>query len=276
MYLEGEYVKVKSQEEIEESVNNILEYNERCDYGEEEFSDFDDNQHTCGLIGRVCEYDPDDNSYLVRMENDDDYWYHENWIEKVEPYTNKFKVGDEVEILPKPDNYPFAWSDHMNKYVGTKGWIQLEIKVGQLVKLKVLSESERNDFTCGFDDDMYAAEGTNGVIVSIDDRDDTYEIKTITGHWWYDGFAFEVVDESGRYQYEIGQEVVPKELDNRDENLLDKNLVYVDNMLKYQGKIGKIVNIDKLQGHYCVKFENGISYNYYAEWLELPHVYVPF
>ena len=276
MYLEGEYVKVKSQEEIEESVNNILEYNELCDYGEEEFSDFDDNQHTCGLIGRVCEYDPDDNSYLVRMENDDDYWYHENWIEKVEPYTNKFKVGDEVEILPKPDNYPFAWSDHMNKYVGTKGWIQLEIKVGQLVKLKVLSESERNDFTCGFDDDMYAAEGTNGVIVSIDDRDDTYEIKTITGHWWYDGFAFEVVDESGRYQYEIGQEVVPKELDNRDENLLDKNLVYVDNMLKYQGKIGKIVNIDKLQGHYCVKFENGISYNYYAEWLELPHVYVPF
>lgn len=123
----------------------------------------------------------------------------------------------------------------------------MEIKVGQLVKLKVLSESERNDFTCGFDDDMYAAEGTNGVIVSIDDRDDTYEIKTITGHWWY-----------------------------RDENLLDKNLVYVDNMLKYQGKIGKIVNIDKLQGHYCVKFENGISYNYYAEWLELPHVYVPF
>lgn len=127
MYLEGEYVKVKSQEEIEESVNNILEYNELCDYGEEEFSDFDDNQHTCGLIGRVCEYDPDDNSYLVRMENDDDYWYHENWIEKVEPYTNKFKVGDEVEILPKPDNYPFAWSDHMNKYVGKTGTIA-EIK----------------------------------------------------------------------------------------------------------------------------------------------------
>ena len=33
MHLEGEYVKVKRQEVIEESVNNILEYNEQCDYG---------------------------------------------------------------------------------------------------------------------------------------------------------------------------------------------------------------------------------------------------
>ena len=47
-------------------------------------------------------------------------------------------------------------------------------------------------------------------------------------------------------------------------------------MLKYQGKIGKIVNIDKLQGHYSVQFENGACYTYYEEWLETPHVYVPF
>lgn len=152
----------------------------------------------------------------------------------------------------------------------------MDVKVGQLVKLKVLSESERNDFTCGFNEDMYEAEGTNGIIVSINERDDTYQIRTITGHWWYDGFAFDVVDDTGQYQYEIGQEVVPKVLDNRDENLLYKDLVYVDNMLKYQGKIGKVVNIDKLQGHYSVQFENGACYTYYEDWLEQPHVYVPF
>lgn len=126
MHLEGDYVKVKSLEEIKELVNDIQEYNEQCDYGDEEFSEFDDEQ-TCGLIGQVLEYDQDDNSCLVRIHNETDCWYHESWIEKIEPYTNKFKVGDEVEILPKPDNYPFAWSEHMNKYVGKIGTIT-EIK----------------------------------------------------------------------------------------------------------------------------------------------------
>ena len=122
MHLYGEYVRVKSLEEIKESIKNILEYNEICDFGDEEFSEFE-QEHTCGIIGQVMIHDRDDNSYLVKIVNDGEYWYHESWIEKIEPYINKFKVGDTVEILPKPNGYPFAWNKNMDSYVGKIGTI---------------------------------------------------------------------------------------------------------------------------------------------------------
>ena len=46
-------------------------------------------------------HDSDDNSYSVKIVNDDEYWYHESWLEKIEPYINQFKVGDKVEIEKK-------------------------------------------------------------------------------------------------------------------------------------------------------------------------------
>lgn len=65
MHLYSEYVRVKSLEEIKESIKNILEYNEICDFGDEEFSEFE-QEHTCSLIGQVMIHDRDDNSYLVK------------------------------------------------------------------------------------------------------------------------------------------------------------------------------------------------------------------
>ena len=101
MHLCGDYVKVKSIEEITESINLIRQYNDLCEFGDEEYSDFDDKQQTCGLIGKVMTHDSDDNSYSVKIVNDDEYWYHESWLEKIEPYINQFKVGDKVEIEKK-------------------------------------------------------------------------------------------------------------------------------------------------------------------------------
>lgn len=123
MHLCGDYVKVKSIEEITESINLIRQYNDICDFGDEEFSDFDDKQQTCGLIGKVMEHDRDDNSYLVWIANDGNYWYHEDWLEEIEPYINQFKVGDKVEILKKPDNYPVTWVKKMDSYIGKIGTI---------------------------------------------------------------------------------------------------------------------------------------------------------
>ena len=131
-YRIGDWVKLKTLEQIKESVREIERYNEDCEWNEEEYDEFDEDIEP--FVGKICiieDFDDDDSSYEIEVPNgdtDETYWIHSDWVEPVKTYNAwvdpedeqpKFKVGDDVTITSPDDNEPLYWNSDMEHYIGT-------------------------------------------------------------------------------------------------------------------------------------------------------------
>jgi len=130
-YSIGDWVKLKTLNEIKESIREIEQHNEDCDWDEEEYDELDEDlESMCGKICVIEDCDDEDSSYEISIPNhdtDDTFWIHSDWVEPVKTYDRwvnpneeqpKFKVGDEVTITRYDANCPLYWNSNMDWYIG--------------------------------------------------------------------------------------------------------------------------------------------------------------
>lgn len=130
-YSIGDWVKLKTLNEIKERIREIEQHNEDCDWDEEEYDELDEDlESMCGKICVIEDCDDEDSSYEISIPNHDTYdtfWIHSDWVEPVKTYDRwvnpdeeqpKFKVGDEITITRYDANCPLYWNSNMDWYIG--------------------------------------------------------------------------------------------------------------------------------------------------------------
>lgn len=79
-----------------------------------------------------------------------------------------------------------------------------------LVKLLKVSEYDRLNFDYGYSEGMENAEGSYGILNFYDDDDETYQITSAYGEYWYANYMFRQVKTLESRKHLIGERMIPK------------------------------------------------------------------
>lgn len=136
-----------------------------------------------------------------------------------------------------------------------------------LVKLLKVSEYDRLNFDYGYSEGMENAEGSYGILNFYDDDDETYQITSAYGEYWYANYMFRQVKTLESRKHLIGERMIPKLIISTE-----RGLPYD---AAYNNIEGEVIQVD--EGNIIeLKFDNGQVRFYFDHWLQSPVEYEAF